>query len=89
MEQQHFSNPPPPTPGGPSTPEPPDQLDRIEALLRRVLDLQRFDDFTTPHALQSGVSKSCSANSNGCEPHCEVITTPPPPQPQPQPPPAG
>jgi hypothetical protein len=52
------------------------QFDRIEALLRRILDLQRFDDFTTPHALQSGVSKSCSANSHGCEPHCTTIASP-------------
>jgi hypothetical protein len=63
------------------TPEEQDKLGRIaEGVVR---SLQKLDDLTsgTDVLLKSGVSKCCSANSNGCEINSQTIATPPPARP--------
>ncbi|MCC6455721.1 MAG: hypothetical protein IT328_12295 [Caldilineaceae bacterium] len=60
------------------------RLDRLEAAVMRVLNMQRLDDLTANPAgilpsnwcTHSGTSMGCSTKSIGC-----TLTTPPPAQP--------
>lgn len=60
------------------TPEEQEKLGLIaEGVVR---SLQKLDDLTsgTDALFKSGVSKCCSANSNGCEIHSQTIAAPAP-----------
>jgi hypothetical protein len=57
-----------------STSEVTERLDRLEAAIKRILSLQRIDDFTANPSLlpsnwctHSGTSNGCSTKSIGCE----------------------
>lgn len=60
------------------SPEDREKLDRIAEVV--VRSLQKLDDLTSGSDvfLKSGVSKCCSANSNGCEIHSQTIAAPTP-----------
>jgi hypothetical protein len=62
-----------------------ERLRRLEILVNRVLNLQRFDDLTSAPGLipsnfctHSGTSNGCSTKSIGCD-----LSTKPPPTPTP------
>ena len=59
----------------------PEEQKKLDLIAEGVVrGLQKIDDLTngTDALFRSGVSKCCSANSNGCEINSQVLATPSP-----------